>query len=147
MKTQEEIEKAEEQIVEVQKDYKYRIADFSIGELLKKFVIKGQESNFEDDAISGLFVPQYQRNFIWSEAMQSKFIESLLMGVPIQYLFAFELDEDGNLELLDGVQRLSSVKSFVDNNLILSGLEELYTLNGFSFNDLNTARKRKFLNA
>ena len=147
MKTQEEIDKAEEQIVEVQKDYKYRIADFSIGELLKKFVIKGQESNFEDDAISGLFVPQYQRNFIWSEAMQSKFIESLLMGVPIQYLFAFELDEDGNLELLDGVQRLSSVKSFVDNNLILSGLEELDTLNGFSFNDLNTARKRKFLNA
>lgn len=146
MKTLEEIAKAEEQIIEVQKDYRYRIADFSIGELLKKFVLKGEIPNFEDESISALSVPKYQRDFVWKEPMQSKFIESLLMGVPIQYLFAFELDTDGNLELLDGVQRLSSVKSFVENNLRLADLEELDSLNGFTFNDLNTARKRKFLN-
>lgn len=146
MKTREEIENAEEQIKEVQKDYNYRIADFSIGELLKKFVAKGAVPNFEDESISGLFVPQYQRDKVWKKEMQSKFIESLLMGVPIQYLFAFELDEDGSLELLDGVQRLSSVKDFYDNNLILNDLEELNNLNGFTFNDLITSRKRKFLN-
>lgn len=146
MKTLEEIEKAEEQIVEIQKDYKYRLADFSIGELLKKFVLKGQQPEFEDDSISGLYVPIYQRDFVWPEKMQSKFIESIFMNVPIQPLFAFELDEDGNLELLDGVQRLSSIKSFVDNKLILAELQELDTLNSFSFSDLNTARKRKFLN-
>lgn len=146
MKTQEEIERAEEQISEIQKDYRYRLADFSIGELLKKFVLKGQEPNFEDDSISGLYVPIYQREFVWPEKMQSKFIESILMNVPIQPLFAFELDEDGNLELLDGVQRLSSIKSFVDNELNLSELEELDLLNGFTFNELSTARKRKFHN-
>ncbi|MCB0515670.1 MAG: DUF262 domain-containing protein [Chitinophagales bacterium] len=146
MKSPQEIEQVEEQIKEVQVDYNYRIADFSIGELLKKFVLKGQQPDFEDDAISGLFVPKYQREFVWQESMQSKFIESIFMGVPIQPLFVFELDEDGNLELLDGVQRLSSIKSFVDNQLILSGLEELDTLNGFVFNDLMIARKRKFLN-
>ena len=146
MKTPEDIERAEEQIVEVQKDYKYRLADYSIGELLKKFVVKGQDPNFEDDSISGLFVPQYQRDFVWAEKMQSKFIESIFMNVPIQPLFAFELDEDGNLELLDGVQRLSSIKSFADNKLTLDELEELDLLNGFTFNDLSTARKRKFLN-
>lgn len=146
MKTPEEVEKAEEQIKEVQKDYNYRIADYSIGELLKKFVSKGEKPNFEDESISGLFVPQYQRDKVWKIPMQSKFIESLLMGVPIQYLFAFELDDDGNLELLDGVQRLSSVKDFYDNSLVLSDLEELDTLNGFTFNDLITSRKRKFLN-
>ncbi|SFC73394.1 Protein of unknown function DUF262 [Flexibacter flexilis DSM 6793] len=146
MKTLEESEKAEEQIKDVQADYNYRFADYSIGELLKKFVPKGQKPNFEDDAISGLYVPIYQRDFVWPENMKSRFIESLLMGVPIQPLFAFELDEDGNLELLDGVQRLSSVKSFVDNELVLSDLEALDTLNGFSFSDLNSARKRKFLN-
>ncbi len=145
-KTLEEIELAENQIKEIQVDYNYRLADFSIGELLKKFVKKGDEANFEDDSISGLYVPTYQRNFIWQETMQSKFIESIFMGVPIQPLFAFELDEDGNLELLDGVQRLSSVKSFFDGKLQLSGLEELEQLNGFSFEDLVTSRKRKFLN-
>jgi len=146
MKTPEEIEFAENQIKDIQVDYNYRIADFSIGELLKKFVKKGEEANFEDESISGLFVPTYQRDFIWLEEMQSKFIESVFMGVPIQPLFAFELDEDGNLELLDGVQRLSSIKSFFDGNLVLCGLEELDTLNSFTFNDLATARKRKFLN-
>lgn len=145
-KTQQELEEAENQIKEIQVDYNYRIADFSIGELLKKFVKKGDNPNFEDESISGLFVPTYQRDFIWQENMQSKFIESIFMGVPIQPLFAFELDEDGNLELLDGVQRLSSIKSFTDNNLTLNGLEELDALNGFMFNDLSTARKRKFNN-
>ncbi|WP_223559118.1 DUF262 domain-containing protein [Chryseobacterium lathyri] len=145
-KTPEQLELAENQIKDIQLDYNYRIADFSIGELLKKFVKKGEEPNFEDESISGLFVPTYQRDFIWLETMQSRFIESIFMGVPIQPLFAFELDEDGNLELLDGVQRLSSIKSFADNELILVGLDELYALNGFTFNDLGTARKRKFLN-
>lgn len=145
-KTTEEIDLAENQIREVQVDYHYRIADFSIGELLKKFVKKGEAKDFENDSISGLYVPTYQRDFIWQENMQSRFIESIFMGVPIQPLFAFELDEDGNLELLDGVQRLSSIKSFVDGNLVLSELEELYLLNGFTFNDLGSARKRKFNN-
>lgn len=146
MKTEEQINKVEEQIKETQLDYSYRIADFSIGELLKKFVSKGEEPNFEDESISGLFVPVYQRKFIWKPIMSSKFIESIFMGVPIQPLFAFELDEDGNLELLDGVQRLSSIKSFYDNKLKLKGLETIDALNGFNFKDLTTARKRKFLN-
>lgn len=146
MKTPIEVALAESQLKEIQVDYNYRIADFSIGELLKKFVLKGEDANFEDDAISGLYVPTYQRDFIWPKKMQARFIESIFMGVPIQPLFAFELDEDGNLELLDGVQRLSSVKSFVDNILILSDLEELDSLNGFAFNDLESARKRKFSN-
>lgn len=146
MKTSEEVERAENQLKEIQVDYHYRIADFSIGELLKKFVLKGEKANFEDDAISGLYVPKYQRDYIWKGNMPAKFIESIFMGVPLQPLFAFELDEDGNMELLDGVQRLSSVKSFVDNELILSDLEELDALNGFTFEDLETARKRKFSN-
>lgn len=146
MKTPEEVTLAENQLKEIQVEYNYRIADFSIGELLKKFVQKGELAHFEDDSISGLYVPKYQRDFIWPEKMQARFIESIFMGVPIQPLFAFELDEDGNLELLDGVQRLSSVKSFVDNGLILSDLEELDKINGFTYNDLESARKRKFSN-
>lgn len=43
MKTPEEQQLAEEQIKEIQIEYLYRIADFSIGELLKKFVLKDQE--------------------------------------------------------------------------------------------------------
>ena len=142
IKTPEQIELAETQIKEIQVDYNYRIGDFSIGELLKKFVKKGEKPNFEDDSISGLFVPTYQRDFVWQEAMQSRFIESVFMGVPIQPLFAFELDEDGNLELLDGVQRLSSIKSFVDGTLILNDLEAVSTKDNNFFGSIGMGHTR-----
>ncbi len=139
------VEEVEIQIKEIQADYSYRIVDLTIGELMKKFR-KKEDEILVDEEFSVLIVPNYQRNFIWSKNMQSKFIESIFMGVPIQPLFAFELDEDGDLELLDGVQRLSSIKDFFDNKLILSDLEELDTLNGYQFSDLETSRKRKFSN-
>ena len=140
------LEEVEAQIKETQVEYNYRISDFSIGELMKKFKLKNEKINLESEDISVLIVPQYQRDFIWAETMQSKFVESIFMGVPIQPLFAFELDEDGNMELLDGVQRLSSLRAFINNELQLNGLEELNNLNGYRFEQLETSRKRKLLN-
>ena len=140
------LEKVEAQIKEIQVEYNYRIADFSIGELLKKFKLKNEKIEIEDEEMSVLIVPQYQRDFVWEEKMQAKFVESIFMGVPIQPLFAFELDDDGNMELLDGVQRLSSLRAFVNNELVLNNLEELDSLNGYKFEQLETPRKRKLQN-
>ncbi|MFN0082383.1 MAG: DUF262 domain-containing protein [Ferruginibacter sp.] len=140
------IEDVEKQIREIQTDYNYRLAEFTIGELMKKFQQKDDVSVLEDEDMSVLVVPKYQREFVWLEQMQSRFIESIFMGIPIQPLFAFELDDEGNLELLDGVQRLSTIKAFVSNILTLIDLEEITSLNNYKFEDLETPRKRKFLN-
>ncbi len=146
IETKATIEDVEKQIREIQTDYNYRLAEFTIGELMKKFQQKDEVTVLEDNDMSILIVPKYQREFVWLEQMQSGFIESIFMGIPIQPLFAFELDDEGNLELLDGVQRLSTIKAFVSNNLVLKDLEEITTLNNFKFDDLETPRKRKFLN-
>jgi len=140
------IEEVENQIKEIQADYHYRLADFSIGELMKKFRQKEIYTIEEENEMSILIVPKYQRKFVWQPKMQSEFIESIFMGVPIQPLFAFELDDEGNMELLDGVQRLSSIKAFVNNELVLHGLKEIDFLNSYSFSDLETTRKKKFFN-
>ena len=141
------IDEVESQIREIQVDYSYRLADFTIGELMKKFRQKNDTIEIdENDEMSILVVPKYQRDFVWPLEMQSRFIESIFMGVPIQPLFAFELDEEGNLELLDGVQRLSTIKAFVSNELTLNGLEEITSLNHYTFDKLETSRKRKFSN-
>ena len=140
------IEDVEKQIREIQTDYSYRLAEFTIGELMKKFQQKDGIPEIEDENMSILIVPKYQRDFVWAEQMQSGFIESIFMGIPIQPLFAFELDDVGNLELLDGVQRLSTIKAFVSNILLLKNLEEITNLNNYKFEDLETPRKRKFLN-
>lgn len=140
------IEEVELQIREIQIDYKYRLVDLSIGELMQKFRQKDTLIEIENKDLSILIVPKYQRDFEWKNQMQSRFIESIFMGIPIQPLFAFELDDEGNLELLDGVQRLSTIKAFVSNDLLLDNLEEITSLNRYKFENLETSRKRKFFN-
>jgi hypothetical protein len=55
--------------------------------------------------------PEYQRAFRWSEGKESRFIESLVLGMPIPPIFVIEQD-DGRYELIDGLQRLSSYFHF-----------------------------------
>ena len=55
--------------------------------------------------------PEYQRAFRWSEGKESRFIESLVLGMPIPPIFVIEL-EDSKYELIDGLQRLSSYFHF-----------------------------------
>lgn len=56
--------------------------------------------------------PDFQRLFRWSISAKTRFIESLLLGIPIPPIFVFQ-NEDGVWELIDGLQRLSTVFEFV----------------------------------
>jgi uncharacterized protein with ParB-like and HNH nuclease domain len=55
--------------------------------------------------------PEYQRTFRWDAGKQSRFIESLLMEMPVPPIYVIELD-DGKYELIDGLQRISSYLSY-----------------------------------
>ena len=78
--------------------------------------------------------PDFQRDFVWSIGQQSKLIESVLMRIPLPVLYLAE-DSDGNMIVVDGLQRLSTFKQFVDGNLALR-LPEQPDLNGKRFDDL-----------
>ena len=143
------IDQVEEQIRETEKDYNYRLVEWPIEVLVKKFVKKSPNAEYKDiiktdSPSSVIIVPEYQREFVWDDNMRAKFIESIFMKVPMPPLFAFILDEEGNMELIDGVQRLSTIKQFVDGGLLLDNLEVLDTLNQYRFNELEPARQRKF---
>lgn len=56
--------------------------------------------------------PEFQRLFRWTGFQKSHLIESLLIGVPLPSIFVFEL-EDGRWELIDGLQRISTILEFV----------------------------------
>lgn len=131
---------AEEQILEKQKIVDYDIKEFTIELIIQKYL-----TGLEDDN-NDIFIPTYQRNFVWDEKRQSKFIESILLGIPIPYIFTADVD-NGRLEIVDGTQRLRTIINFLDNTLILSGLEVLDKLNGFRFKDLTIARQRKIKNS
>src|ERR1700688_408847 len=56
--------------------------------------------------------PDFQRLFRWNNSQKSKLIESLLLGIPLPSIFVFEKD-DGSWELIDGLQRISTILEFM----------------------------------
>ena len=56
--------------------------------------------------------PEFQRLFRWTASQKSKLVESLLLGIPLPSIFVFE-KEDGKWELIDGLQRLSTILEFM----------------------------------
>jgi len=79
--------------------------------------------------------PDFQRNFIWDRTRQSKLIESILLGLPLPSIYLSQY-EDGRLTVVDGLQRLSTIKRFMDNELVLSNLEYLDNCNNRRFDQL-----------
>ncbi len=127
----------ESEIIKLSKQYNYNRQDFPIELVMRKYSPKKEEEQT-------LFVPEYQRALVWKLEMQSKFIESLFLGVPIPPIFVSVIDADGRLEIIDGSQRIRTINKFVSSTLKLKGLENLESLNNIKFSDLSISRQRKF---
>lgn len=106
--------------------------------------------------------PEYQRNFVWTTKTMSKFIESLLLSIPIPTIFLAE-NKDDTYEVIDGQQRLTTIFAFMKDNkveennkvdvelkefsaLTLNGLETLDQYNGKTYKSFDDSTRRKFNN-
>ncbi len=80
--------------------------------------------------------PEYQRNLVWNDVRKSALIESLLLRIPIP---AFYLDEDseGNKSVIDGMQRLTTIHSFLNNEFPLKKMQYLSHCENKYFKDLD----------
>ena len=131
--------KAEEQIVK-----HHRTVDYDTREYPVEVIVSKYNDGLDTDT-NEIFVPDYQRDLTWEPRRQSRFIESILIGLPIPYLFVADISEkEGRLEIVDGSQRIRTLASFLENALELEQLEKLSELNGFRFNDLPPSRQRRF---
>jgi hypothetical protein len=78
----------------------------------------------------------FQRNDdLWDKTKQSRLIESILIRFPLPAFF-FDASDDNNWLIVDGLQRLSSVRNFVLKKQALTNLEFLTHLNGSKWDDL-----------
>lgn len=68
--------------------------------------------------------PDFQRNLVWDNKRKSRLIESILMRIPLP-MFYFSQDDDGRISVVDGLQRLSTIREFMQNKLRLKDLEYL----------------------
>lgn len=104
-----------------------------------------------------IVVPDYQRKYVWEIKRASKLIESFAIGLPVPQVFFYE-NTEGQLEVIDGQQRITSIAYFFDgyfgpanaagNRKVfrLSGLEQRKDLEGSAFEDLDDRTKRKLKN-
>lgn len=76
--------------------------------------------------------PDFQRNLVWDDFRKSRLIESILLRIPLP-MFYFSQDDEGVLFVVDGLQRLNAVKEFMDNKLVLKGLEYLSQFEGKTY--------------
>jgi hypothetical protein len=92
--------------------------------------------------------PIYQRNYVATDLIASKLIESILLDVPIPVVYLAE-EQDGSFSVIDGQQRLTSFLSFLEGKFPdsrpfkLSGLKVLSELNRKLFVDLDSENQKK----
>ena len=91
--------------------------------------------------------PDFQRNYIWKPRQQWGLIESLLLGIPLPS-FYFNENNSGKLQVVDGVQRLTTIFRYVHKkDFKLGSVAYLDELNGLGFDDLSAMLKRRLRNA
>jgi hypothetical protein len=90
--------------------------------------------------------PDFQRQGgLWKPSVKSRLIESMLIQIPLPAFYMDATDEDKWM-VVDGLQRLSTIKSFViDKVLKLEGLEFLDQLDGKGYDDLPRNFQRRIL--
>lgn len=109
--------------------------DMSIGEII---------SLYKDDDLK--LNPAFQRLFRWDDDHKTNFIESILIGIPIPEIFVAQ-KEDGKWDIVDGVQRISTLLQLVGDlpghdPLILQGTSYLPSLEGMTWETMPPDAKR-----
>ncbi len=132
-------DRVERALVQLEKEKK--IVDYDTKEYPVEVLVQKYNLGIENEE-NELFVPDYQRDFVWTEKRQSKFIESVLLGLPTPYIFV--ADNEGRIEIVDGSQRIRTLFAFCSNDLILTDLEKLTEFNNFRYKDLPLKEQRRF---
>ncbi|MGB7761509.1 MAG: DUF262 domain-containing protein [Bryobacteraceae bacterium] len=83
---------------------RYEISSYGID-----FDVKGLVERLKQEKV---YVPEFQRSFVWRLPDSSRFIESLLLGLPVPGIFLAKDPDSQKLFVIDGQQRLKSLQYF-----------------------------------
>lgn len=131
--------------INAQIESEQRAISYDMRELTIELYVNKYLTNIDQDD-NELYVPDYQREFIWDDKHQSRFIESLFLGLPVPFMFSAEIKETGRLEIVDGSQRIRTLAAFISDELTLSHLEKLTEMNGCKYSQLPVSLQRSFKN-
>ena len=112
-------------------------ADYTVDGLVKRFE-RGD-----------IFVPEFQRNFVWTWRQASKFVESILLGLPIPSVFLYREEHTQKHLIVDGLQRISTLHAFHKgrfrhNDRVFRLRDVKSRFEGRTIDDLEEADHRRF---
>ncbi|WP_170236367.1 DUF262 domain-containing protein [Streptococcus hyovaginalis] len=126
-------EEIQKQIDDKQDELDYDTRDYPIEYLVDLY-------NSDEEKV---FAPNYQREeLLWNIHYKSRFIESLILDYPIPLIFLADTDT-GQMEVIDGLQRISTLSQFFRDEFELQTLKKLTKLNGCSYYDLPEGEKKR----
>ncbi|NJL90732.1 MAG: DUF262 domain-containing protein [Coleofasciculaceae cyanobacterium SM2_1_6] len=127
-----EIEVEEDDPIESIYPVAYYGADYTVDDLVKRM----QQGK--------IYIPNFQRNYVWNIKQASHFIESLLLGLPVPGIFLAEENDSQNLLVIDGSQRLRTLQYYYTGifedgkEFKLTDVQQRFmniTYNGLSYGD------------
>lgn len=92
-----------------------------------------------------IFIPKFQRRYVWSDAQASRLIESLIIQCPIPVIYLNQ-ESDEKLSVIDGNQRLTTMRKYFSNEFPLKGLTAYPELDGSRFFELDPRFQRHIQN-
>jgi hypothetical protein len=92
-------------------------------------------------------LPGFQRGFVWSSTEQSRFIESLILGLPVPNIFLAKDSNSSTLNIIDGQQRLKTLQRYLSGKFPISNSQKIHEdFRGRYFNrDVAKSKKSKVL--
>jgi hypothetical protein len=90
-------------------------------------------------------IPEFQRRYVWSDRQASRLVESLIIQCPIPVIYLNQ-ERDETFSVIDGNQRLRSLRRFLGDEFPLSGLTSYPELSGLKFSELDKRFQRHISN-
>ena len=93
-------------------------------------------------------LPRFQRGFVWSTVEQSRFIESLILGLPVPNIFLALDRVTKSLNIVDGQQRLKTLQRYLSGDFAISNSKKIHEdLRGCYYNsEVAKGKNSKVLN-
>lgn len=90
-------------------------------------------------------IPEFQRRYVWSDRQASRLVESLIIQCPIPVIYLNQ-EKDETFSVIDGNQRLRSLRRFLEDDFALTGLTSYPELSGLKFSMLDARFQRHISN-
>lgn len=106
------------------------------------FTVETLVNKLKNDSI---YIPDFQRKYVWNDIQASKLIESLIIQCPIPVIYLNQ-EQDETYSVIDGNQRVTSLKRYLSDEFQLKGLTAYSELDGLYFSQLDPRFQRHINN-